>query len=154
TTVDVSGRIVAPGFIDMHAHLREPGEEWKETIATGTAAAAAGGFTAVAAMPNTNPVNDERPVTEFIVAQARLRGSVRVYPIGAVSKGLAGKELAEIGDLVAGGAVAVSDDGRPVWSSRLMRMALEYCQIFDIPVIDHCEDLDLSDGGVVNEGYV
>ncbi len=153
-TFDCEGLVVAPGFIDMHTHLREPGQEWKETIATGTAAAAAGGFTAVAAMPNTTPVNDERAVTEFIVAQARLRGAVRVHPIGAVSKGLAGKELAEIGDLVAGGAVAISDDGKPVSSGRLMRLALEYTQIFDIPVIDHCEDTDLSDGGVVNEGYV
>jgi dihydroorotase len=152
--LDLAGKIVAPGFVDMHAHLREPGQEWKETIATGTAAAAAGGYTAVAAMPNTTPVNDERTVTEFIVAQARLRGTVRVWPIGAVSKGLLGKELSEIGDLVAGGAVAVSDDGRPVASSRLMRLALEYTQIFDIPVIDHCEDPDLSDNGVVNEGYV
>lgn len=152
--LDLSGKIVVPGFIDMHTHLREPGQEHKETIESGTRAAAAGGFSAVACMPNTNPVNDERPVTEFITSQARLRGAVRVYPIGAVSKGLEGKELAEIGDLVAGGAVAVSDDGHPVTSSRLMRMALEYCKIFDIPVIDHCEDRDLSDGGVVNEGYV
>ena len=152
--LDLAGKIVVPGLIDMHVHLREPGQEWKETIATGTAAAAAGGFTAVACMPNTVPVNDERAVTEFIVAQARSTGVVRVHPIGAVSKRLEGKELAEMGDLVAGGAVAVSDDGRPVASARLMRLALEYSRIFGIPVIDHCEDPDLSDGGVVNEGVV
>ena len=153
-TLDLKGLVVAPGFIDMHAHLRQPGQEWKETIASGAAAAAAGGYTAVACMPNTIPVNDERSVTEFILAEARKGASVRIYPIAAISKGLDGKELAEMGDLIEGGAVAFSDDGRPVASGRLLRLALEYARIFDKPVIDHCEDIDLSDGGVVNEGYV
>lgn len=152
--LSVKGLVVAPGFVDMHTHLREPGQEWKETIETGTRAAAAGGFTAVACMPNTVPVNDERAVTEFIRGRAKEKACVRVYPIGAISKGLKGEELAEIGDLVAGGAVAVSDDGRPVVSGTLFRKALEYASMFGIPVIDHCEDLDLSDGGVVNEGIV
>lgn len=152
--LDVKGRVIVPGFVDMHVHLREPGQEWKETIETGTRAAAAGGFTAVACMPNTNPVNDERSVTEFIRARARSVGAVRVHPIASISKGLEGKELAEIGDLVAGGAVAVSDDGHPVVSGTLMRKALEYTSMFGVPVIDHCEDPDLSDGGVVNEGAV
>lgn len=152
--LDVSGKVIAPGFVDMHAHLREPGQEWKETIATGTRAAAAGGFTAIACMPNTTPVNDERPVTEFILARARQAASVRVHPIGAISKGLRGEELAEIGDLVAGGAVAISDDGKPVVSGMLFRKALEYASMFGIPVIDHCEDPDLADGGVVNEGAI
>ena len=152
--LDLKGKVVAPGFVDMHVHLREPGQEWKETIATGTRAAAAGGFTAVACMPNTVPVNDERAVTEFIRARALASSPVRVYPIGAVSKGQRGEELAEIGDLVAGGAIAISDDGRPVVSGTLFRKALEYASMFGIPVIDHCEDPDLSDGGVVNEGYI
>jgi len=152
--ISAKGLVVAPGFVDMHAHLREPGQEWKETIETGTRAAAAGGFTGVACMPNTVPVNDERAVTEFIKSRAREKASVRVYPIGAISKGLKGEELAEIGDLVAGGAVAISDDGRPVVSGTLFRKALEYASMFGIPVIDHCEDVDLSDGGVVNEGIV
>src|SRR5262245_34219494 len=152
--ISAKGLVVAPGFVDMHAHLREPGQEWKETIETGTRAAAAGGFTGVACMPNTVPVNDERAVTEFIKSRAKEKACVRVYPIGAISKGLKGEELAEIGDLVAGGAVAISDDGRPVVSGTLFRKALEYASMFGIPVIDHCEDLDLSDGGVVNEGIV
>src|SRR5437867_304746 len=152
--LDVRGLVVAPGFVDMHVHLREPGQEWKETIETGARAAAAGGFTAVACMPNTVPVNDERSVTEFIRSRASLSSRVHVYPIGAISKGLAGEELAEIGDLVQGGAVAVSDDGRPVVSGTLFRKALEYASMFRIPVIDHCEDPDLSDAGVVNEGVV
>src|SRR5262249_39471855 len=152
--IEARGLVVAPGFVDMHVHLREPGQEGEETIETGTRAAAAGGFTAVACMPNTVPINDERAVTEFILARARATARVRVYPIGAVSKGQKGEELAEIGDLVAGGAVAISDDGRPVVSGTLFRKALEYASMFGIPVIDHCEDLDLSDGGVVNEGIV
>ncbi|HYV18256.1 MAG TPA: dihydroorotase [Verrucomicrobiae bacterium] len=150
--VDLAGRIVTPGLVDMHVHLREPGQEHKEIIETGTRAAAAGGFTSVACMPNTDPVNDSLSVTEYIVAEARRRGAVNVYPIGAVSKGSAGEELAEIGDMVRAGAVAVSDDGRPVSSSHLMRMALEYTRLFDIPVINHCEDRSLSAGGVMNEG--
>jgi len=150
--VDLAGRIVTPGLVDMHVHLREPGQEHKEIIETGTRAAAAGGFTSVACMPNTEPVNDNLSVTEYIISEARRRGAVNVFPIGAVSKGSAGEELAEIGDMVRAGAVAVSDDGRPVSSSHLMRMALEYTRLFDIPVINHCEDRSLSAGGVMNEG--
>jgi dihydroorotase len=150
--VEVGGLVVCPGFIDMHVHLREPGEEWKETIATGARAAAAGGFTAVACMPNTVPVNDSRSVTEHIVKQAREQGAARVYPIGCVSKGQRGEELAEMADMVEAGAVAFSDDGRPVHSALLMRRALEYARIFDRPVIDHCEELTLSEGGVMHEG--
>ena len=151
-TLDLEGLVVCPGFIDMHVHLREPGQEWKETVASGTAAAAAGGFTAVACMPNTIPVNDSRSVTEMILTQAQKFGRVRVYPIGCVTKGQRGEELAEMEDLVRAGAVAFSDDGKPVWSSLTMRKALEYSRIFDVPVIDHCEDPALVDGGVMNEG--
>ena len=152
--VDCAGRVVCPGFVDMHVHLREPGHEHKESIETGTRAAAAGGFTSVACMPNTDPPNDGLAATEFVVTEARRRGVVNVFPIGCVSKGMRGEELAEIGDMVKAGAVAVSDDGRPVLTSYLMRMALEYTRIFDIPVIDHCEDPSLSAGGVMNEGTV
>ena len=147
-----AGLVVCPGFIDMHVHLREPGQEWKETVASGTAAAAAGGFTAVACMPNTTPVNDSRSVTELILTQAAKHGRVRVHPIGCVTKGQRGEELAEMEDMVRAGAVAFSDDGKPVWSSLTMRKALEYSRIFDVPVIDHCEDPALVDGGVMNEG--
>jgi dihydroorotase len=150
--VDLTGRIVVPGLVDMHVHLRDPGQEHKETIDTGTRAAAAGGFTTVACMPNTEPRNDGLAVTEYIVAEARRRGVVNVVAIGCVSKGARGEELAEIGDMVRAGAVAVSDDGAPVSTAFLMRMALEYTRIFDIPVIDHCEDRSLSAGGVMNEG--
>ncbi len=150
--LDLSGLVVCPGFIDLHAHLREPGQEWKETIATGTRAAAAGGFTGVACMPNTVPVNDSRSVTEFVLAKAREEGAIPVYPIGCVSKGQQGEELAEMGDMVEAGARAFSDDGRPVASSLLMRRALEYSRIFGVPIVDHCEDPSLVDGGVVNEG--
>ncbi|ANM28638.1 dihydroorotase [Acidobacteria bacterium Mor1] len=152
--IDCKGLLVCPGFIDMHVHLREPGQEWKETIETGTRCAAHSGFTAVACMPNTTPVNDSRSVTELIVNAARERGMVRVHPIGAVSKGQKGEELAEMSDMVDAGAVAFSDDGHPVRSSLLMRKALEYSQIFGVPVIDHCEDRELVDGGVMNEGDV
>ena len=152
--IDVAGKVVCPGFIDMHVHLREPGQEWKETIETGTKAAAAGGFTGVACMPNTIPVNDTRSVTEFMLAQADEHGVVPVYPIGCVSKEQKGEELAEMGDMVEAGARAFSDDGKPVASSLLMRKALEYSQIFDLPIIDHCEDPTLVDGGVMNEGDV
>jgi dihydroorotase len=154
TTIDVAGLVVCPGFLDMHVHLREPGFEWKETVATGTAAAAAGGFTGVACMPNTVPANDCRSVTEFILAQARDHGVVTVYPIGCVTKGQKGEELAEMGDMFAAGARGFSDDGRPVASSLLMRKALEYSQIFDLPIIDHCEDPALVGIGVVHEGSV
>jgi len=153
-SVDATGMIVAPGLIDMHVHLREPGEEYKETIATGSMAAAAGGFTAVACMPNTIPVNDSRSVTEFILERARKANLVRVYPIAAVSKGQRGETLTEFGDLKEAGAVAVSDDGRPVTNSELMRRAIEYAQFFGLPVISHCQDLDLSHNGVMHEGAV
>jgi dihydroorotase len=154
TILDLAGKVVCPGFLDMHVHLREPGEEWKETVETGTRAAAAGGFTGVACMPNTVPVNDSRSVTELIVAQARARGAVAVHPIGCVSKGQLGKELAEMGDMVDAGAVAFSDDGKPVATAQLMRRALEYSKIFGVPIIDHCEEPTLVDGGVVHEGPV
>ena len=150
--IDASGMVVAPGLIDLHAHLREPGHEYKETIASGCRAAAAGGFTAVCAMPNTQPVNDCAQVTEFILAQAQQAGATRVYPVAAVSPGLKGEGLTEFAELQQAGAVAFSDDGRPVTSSLLMRRALEYAGAFDMPVIAHCEDPDLSEGGVMNEG--
>lgn len=151
-TIDVEGLVVCPGFIDMHVHLREPGQEWKETVATGCRAAASGGFTGVACMPNTVPPNDSRSVTEFIVEQSKRHGTVNVWPIGCVTKGQQGIELAEMDDMREAGARAFSDDGKPVHSSQIMRKALEYSRIFDLPVIDHCEDPVLVDGGVVHEG--
>jgi dihydroorotase len=152
--LDLAGLVVCPGFIDLHVHLREPGREDKETIATGTQAAAAGGFTAVCAMPNTEPVNDNAGITRAILERARTEGAVRVYPIGAITKGSRGEELAEYGDLRQAGCVAVSDDGRPVASARLMRRALEYAQAFDLTVIDHCEEPTLFQGAAMNEGPV
>lgn len=152
--LDVEGALICPGFIDMHVHLREPGHEHKETIESGTRAAAAGGFTSIACMPNTDPWNDSLSVTEYIMTEARRRGVVNVFPIGSISKGGRGEELAEIGDMVRSGIVAASDDGHPVSSSYLMRMALEYTKIFGIPVIDHCEDRSLAASGVMNEGAV
>jgi dihydroorotase len=152
-TLDAAGLVVAPGFIDLHTHLREPGQEHKETIRTGTRAAVAGGFTAVCAMANTLPPNDERAVTEMIIAESARNGACRVYPIGAVSKGLKGEALAELADLHAAGCVAVSDDGKPVFNAQLMRRALEYCSMLGIPVVAHEEDANLSDGGVMHEGY-
>ena len=152
-TVDASGKLVVPGLIDMHVHLREPGFEYKETIATGTAAAKAGGFTSVCCMPNTNPVNDSRSVTEFILAQAR-NAWARVFPIGAITKGSKGEELTEMAELHAAGCFAVSDDGKPVMNSAIMRRAMEYSKIFDLLVISHCEDSSLPDKGVMNEGVV
>ena len=151
--ISCDGMVVAPGFVDMHVHLREPGREDKETIESGGLAAAAGGFTSVACMPNTQPVNDDQSVTEFITAQARRKSPVRVYPIGAITKGLKGEELSEIGELVRLGCVAISDDGVPVVSGFMMRKALEYARMFDIPVINHAQEPSLSDGGVMNEGY-
>jgi dihydroorotase len=152
-TIDAAGLVAAPGFIDLHTHLREPGQEQKETIATGTRAAVAGGFTAVCAMANTSPPNDERAVTEMVRAEAARHGWCRVYPIGAVSKGLRGEELAELAELRSAGCVAVSDDGKPVWNAQLMRRALEYCTMLGIPLVAHEEDANLVDGGVMHEGY-
>ncbi len=152
--IDCEGMIVSPGFIDVHCHLREPGREDVETIATGARAAAAGGFTAVCAMPNTDPVTDNQAAVGFIVRQAQRANASRVHVIGAISVGQRGETLAEFGEMVAAGAVAVSDDGRPVVSAQLMRTALEYARSFSIPVIDHCEEPTLSQGGSMNEGIV
>jgi dihydroorotase len=152
--LEMKGLVVCPGFIDVHTHLREPGREDKETIATGTRAAAAGGFTAVCAMPNTDPVNDNEGITRSIVERARSEGAVRVYPIGAITRGSKGEELSEYGDLREAGCVAVSDDGHPVVSARVMRRALEYAKTFDLVVVDHCEDETLSEKACMNEGPV
>jgi dihydroorotase len=154
TVIDCDGRVVSPGFIDVHCHLREPGREDVETIATGARAAAAGGFTAVCAMPNTDPVTDNQAAVGFIARQAQRANASRVHVIGAISVGQKGETLAEFGEMVAAGAVAVSDDGRPVVSAQLMRTALEYARSFSIPVIDHCEELTLAHGGSMNEGIV
>ena len=150
--VEAAGMVVVPGLIDMHVHLREPGHEYKETIASGCRAAVAGGFTAVCSMPNTSPINDCAQVTEFILAQAQAAGAARVYPVAAVSPGSRGEGLTEFAELTACGAVAFSDDGRPVANSLLMRRALEYARGFGLPVIAHCEDPELSEGGAMNEG--
>ncbi len=149
---DATGLIVAPGFIDLHCHLREPGQELSETIETGTRAAARGGFTAVCCMPNTQPVNDNASVTRGIVERAAAANSVRVWPIGAASMGSKGEALAEIAAMKEAGIVAVSDDGKPIATARLMRQVMDYCFTLDLPVIDHCEDPSLFAGGVMREG--
>src|SRR3712207_1801555 len=150
--LDATGLIVAPGFIDLHTHLREPGQEYKETIATGAAAAVAGGWASVCAMPNTDPINDNPAVTRFIIEQGQTANLANVFPIGAVTKGSSGKELAEMGEMKNAGIVAVSDDGRPVPTSSMMRRAMEYARGFDLTVVDHCQDHSLSAGGVMHEG--
>ncbi len=152
--LDAGGLVVAPGFIDLHTHLREPGFEYKETIETGCRAAAAGGFTAVCCMANTDPVNDEPAVTRYIMEKATRAGAVRVHPIGALSKGCRGEELAEIGEMVAGGAISVSDSPNPMSNTMFMRQALEYCRSFDIPAISHPQDVILTDRGTMHEGRV
>ncbi|MCK5426874.1 MAG: dihydroorotase [Thermodesulfovibrionia bacterium] len=154
SVINASGCIVVPGLVDMHTHLREPGFEYKETIKTGTKAALRGGFTSVCCMPNTNPINESIAVTEFIIEKALKEGSCAVYPVGAITKGQNGQELTELRTLKEAGCIAFSDDGKPVTNSLIMRRALEYSKIFNAPVISHCEDLKLSEGGVMNEGFV
>jgi dihydroorotase len=152
--IDASGKIVLPGMIDMHVHLREPGHEYKETIASGCMAGAVGGFTALASMPNTDPVNDNSSVTEFILRQARKADILKVYPVAAVTMGRKGEILTEFGDLRRAGAVGVTDDGSPVTNSQVMRMAIEYARYHNLAVISHCEDIDLSEGGQMHEGSI
>ena len=150
--IDATGLIVAPGFIDLHVHLRDPGQEYKETIATGAAAAVTGGWATICAMPNTDPVNDNPAVTRFVIEKGQAAQLANVFPIGAITKGSGGKELAEMGEMKNAGIVAVSDDGRPVPTPGMMRRALEYANGFDLTVVDHCQDPSLSAGGVMHEG--
>ena len=151
--IDAKGKYVLPGLVDAHCHLRDPGFEYKEDIESGTRSAAAGGFTSIACMPNTNPVADNESVIRYIINKAKQDGVVNVYPIGAISKGQKGEELSEIGELKFAGAVAISDDGKPLKSASLMKRALEYSSMFDITVISHCEEMDIADEGVMDEGY-
>lgn len=151
--LDATGLVVAPGFIDLHAHLREPGQEYKETIATGAAAAVAGGFTSICAMPNTDPINDSPAVTRFIIEQAERARLANVFPVGSITKTSAGRELSEMGEMKRAGIVAVTDDGRPVPSAGVMRRAMEYASGFGLTVVDHCEDHSLIAGGVMHEGH-
>jgi dihydroorotase len=152
--IDAKGMLVVPGLIDMHVHLREPGYEYKENIASGCRAAAHGGFTSVCCMPNTDPVADNQSVVEFIIAQSKKAALVNVFPVGAITKGSAGQELSDIGDLKTAGVIALSDDGKGVMNAEIMRRAMEYASMVELPVIAHCEDSSLSAGGVMNEGYV
>ena len=151
--IELAGMILTPGLIDMHTHLREPGFEYKETVASGAAAAVAGGFTSIACMPNTSPVNDNRSITEFIRRKAVEAALANVYPIGAISKNSEGSQLTEYWDLKDAGVVALSDDGKPVMDAALMRRAMEYAYSLGLPIISHCEDINLSGGGLMNEGY-
>ncbi|MCX7746818.1 MAG: dihydroorotase [Clostridia bacterium] len=151
--IDANGKYVLPGFVDAHCHLRDPGFEYKEDIETGTKSAAMGGFTSIACMPNTNPVIDNEAIVKYIFSKAKQDGVVNVFPIGAISKGQKGEELSEIGEMKFAGVVAISDDGRPVKSASLMKKALQYASMFDMTVISHCEDLELAEDGVMNEGY-
>ncbi|MGE5615122.1 MAG: dihydroorotase [Bacillota bacterium] len=152
--IDASGKHVLPGLVDAHCHLRDPGQEYKEDIASGSRSAAAGGFTSIACMPNTSPAADNEAVIKYIINKARQEACVNVYPIGAVTKGRKGEEIAEIGELKYAGAVALSDDGNPVSSSSVMKKALLYASMFDLTIISHCEDKDLAEDGVMNEGYL